>query len=418
MALSSATVWECRTTGNDLNGGGFVAGASGVDYSQQDAAQVTINDASCSGTTTLRTSSGGFAVTLVGNVAQISGGTLTAGFYQVVGVANSNTLTLDRSAGSGSSSTVKFGGALASLGVLSGAMVASNKAFVKASTFSYSATTTITFSASVSPSASNSPSRLIGYGTTRGDSGRFPLGLATSSSVEGGGPPITALNFSGSGWIVEGATVDCGSVGNSTGINLSGTASDCRRCKVMNFTTCGINAAASDTAVSDCEVSGGGSGSTGIIAAAANVKILRSYIHDNAGVGIAATTDDLIAWNIVANNAGSTLPGAGRPGAPAGGRFRLGPARPLRSARSSGASGLGVVQIPAVDLHPRLDVVGRPHLALGQVGDRLREVGTTGDLVRTLPTDATEANADLVCAHEPDRFHCHMIDRRRETISR
>lgn len=34
MALSSATVFEVRTTGADTNGGGFVAGAAGTDYSQ------------------------------------------------------------------------------------------------------------------------------------------------------------------------------------------------------------------------------------------------------------------------------------------------------------------------------------------------------------------------------------------------
>jgi hypothetical protein len=39
MALSSATVLEVRTTGVDTNGGGFVTGATGTDFSQQNAAQ-------------------------------------------------------------------------------------------------------------------------------------------------------------------------------------------------------------------------------------------------------------------------------------------------------------------------------------------------------------------------------------------
>jgi hypothetical protein len=90
------------------------------------------------------------------------------------------------------------------------------------------------------------------------------------------------------------------------------------------------------------------------------------------------------------------------------------PTTPGRRRRSV----LGVVEVVPVDLHPRLDVVGEPHLALRQIGDRLGEVGPTGDLVRTLPTDPTQSDSDLVRAHEPDRFHCHEIDRRRETISR
>jgi len=70
---------------------------------------------------------------------------------------------------------------------------------------------------------------------------------------------------------------------------------------------------------------------------------------------------------------------------------------------------VGLVQIPPVDLHPTLDVVGQPHLALGEVGYRLRKVGTAGDLVRTLAAYPTQADADLVRAHESDRFRGHEI---------
>lgn len=52
MALPAATVWEVRTTGSDAAcSGGFVAGASGTDYSQQNAAQYSASDlASANGT--------------------------------------------------------------------------------------------------------------------------------------------------------------------------------------------------------------------------------------------------------------------------------------------------------------------------------------------------------------------------------
>ena len=43
MALSASTVWEVRpATGSDNNGGGFVTGASGTDYSQQGTAQYAL----------------------------------------------------------------------------------------------------------------------------------------------------------------------------------------------------------------------------------------------------------------------------------------------------------------------------------------------------------------------------------------
>jgi len=42
VALSAAQILEVRSTGSDANGGGFKAGASGTDYSQQDAAQYAL----------------------------------------------------------------------------------------------------------------------------------------------------------------------------------------------------------------------------------------------------------------------------------------------------------------------------------------------------------------------------------------
>ncbi|SNR27749.1 hypothetical protein SAMN06264365_101454 [Actinoplanes regularis] len=54
----------------------------------------------------------------------------------------------------------------------------------------------------------------------------------------------------------------------------------------------------------------------------------------------------------------------------------------------------------------------------GPVGDRLGKVRAAGDLVRPLAAHTAQANADLVCAHEADRLHSHMIDRRRGTIRR
>lgn len=40
-ALSNATVWEIRTNGSNTNGGGFVAGAAGADFSQKNSANAT-----------------------------------------------------------------------------------------------------------------------------------------------------------------------------------------------------------------------------------------------------------------------------------------------------------------------------------------------------------------------------------------
>jgi len=57
-AISVNSVFEVRTAGNDTNGGGFVTGAAGTDYSQQDAnntvgADISTTDAVAAGTTTI-----------------------------------------------------------------------------------------------------------------------------------------------------------------------------------------------------------------------------------------------------------------------------------------------------------------------------------------------------------------------------
>jgi hypothetical protein len=68
-----------------------------------------------------------------------------------------------------------------------------------------------------------------------------------------------------------------------------------------------------------------------------------------------------------------------------------------------------IVDVATVDLHPRLDILGQPDLALGEIGDGLGEVGAARDLVSPLATDPTQADADLVRTHQTDLLRCHEI---------
>ena len=78
MALSPNTVFEVRLLGNVYNGGGFndrLPGVS-VDYSQQDSAQETFTDLTCSEDSTIIESViGGFTEEMTGNILQIYDGT-------------------------------------------------------------------------------------------------------------------------------------------------------------------------------------------------------------------------------------------------------------------------------------------------------------------------------------------------------
>lgn len=126
MTLPANIDFEVRTTGDDLNGGGFKYNGAGTDYAQQDAPVLTLTDLATSGvgSTTLTSVTGGFTAAMVDNLIQIASGTnLTPGFYHIKAYTDTNTVTLDRApddlVGGLSGGSGRVGGALASLGVFS-----------------------------------------------------------------------------------------------------------------------------------------------------------------------------------------------------------------------------------------------------------------------------------------------------------
>lgn len=306
MSLHPATVWECRaSSGNDLNGGGFVGGGAGTDYSQQNAAQLTLTDLATTGVvTTLTSATGGFANAMVDNTIQIASGTnFTPGFYRIVGFNSTNSILLDRApcTAAASGGTGSVGGALATLGKLSGAMVSSNKAYCIGA---FTSAATLTFSQTVTPSGSTPASRLIGYGVARGDGLHATLTLQTNTG-------LTGLNATGNGWLFEQIDVDCGSLGTSTGINLGGSYCQARACLVKNFTGAGIKVAGGRAAASECEVTLGTAAATaGIqVTGAQGNSVQRCNVHDNSCPGISTLDSALVAFNLVTNNSGAASDG-------------------------------------------------------------------------------------------------------------
>lgn len=175
MALSALIVWEGRFTGNDGNGGGFKTGASGTDFSQQDAAQATLTTAATVHTTTtqINVPVGEYVVSAndVGNVVQVTGGTATAGPYEITAVdVPNNRWTVDRAVGTaGQTVAGKMGGALASPGILANLMANSNIGFLKynASPYLITSTTPRIAGGTCQHVASSANKAIIGYDTTR-----------------------------------------------------------------------------------------------------------------------------------------------------------------------------------------------------------------------------------------------------------
>lgn len=310
MAVAAATVWEVRTTGADTNGGGFVAGATGVDYSQQNAAQYSGTDLAVDASlnTKVTSASHSFVANDVGNIMQLpGGGAFTAGFYQIVSVA-SGAATLDRSPAATSSTGGSYavGGCLATLNKLATAMIGSNKAWVKEGT--YISATLITFGASaVTPSPTAPYTTLKGYKTTRGDI-TPGVNAANRPQILCSTLGTSVITFSNAGWLVENLIV--GPSGVAT-VNICITLpsfSKCRNCKCMNYSGRGFTLAAT-VALDWNEVTGGLTGTNGVVTSSTCV-LTNNWFHDSLGTGINVSGSGcILAWNYITNCAGATSDG-------------------------------------------------------------------------------------------------------------
>lgn len=192
MALSSTGVFEVRTAGHDDNAGYFNPGGSspGTDFSQQDAAEIVIDGATMTAavhttTTQINITGATVSATWNRNGLRITGGTATAGLYEITAVdVGNNRITVDRAAGT-SSQTVqgRIGGALGSPGGLGRDLAAhganQTQAWLKSGTYTLTGST-----ANVSGGPLHVPGleniKIEGYESSRGDLGQKPIFSAGS----------------------------------------------------------------------------------------------------------------------------------------------------------------------------------------------------------------------------------------------
>ena len=171
MAISGFTTWEVQTGGSDTNGGGFVEGASGTDYSQQTSAQLNVTDGACTGNTTLTSATGGFTSAMIGNIVYLSSG---PGWYEITAYTDTNTVTIDRNGPNASGMTLNVGGCLATPGGAgqassnSGASAYGHNCWIKSGTYTLSTTTANTSGGPWNDTGSR-VLLVAGYNSTRGD---------------------------------------------------------------------------------------------------------------------------------------------------------------------------------------------------------------------------------------------------------
>lgn len=254
MALSANTVWEVRTGGADTNGGGFVTGASGTDWSQQDAAQYSVTDGVTAGTTTITSATANFGTDVVGNIMYVQGGTgsVTAGWYQIISRTDSTTIVVDRSTGltAGTGVTLKIGGALASPGMCGASFVSGNIMYIKAGTYTITSASTNVTGGCFSKGASTD-TFIEGYQTTRGDLGTPPLiqadGVITTFT-------LISLTSSSSGASIRNINVDGNSRTSSRGINWGDGY--VYKCKGVNCTNSAFRTATTRVMFVSCWATG------------------------------------------------------------------------------------------------------------------------------------------------------------------
>ncbi len=318
LPTNGTLVFETRpTNGSDNNGGCYVTGSTGTDFSQQNSPQNAFTDLIIGATTTQATSVlNPFASTDVGNCVQVvSGSGCTTGFYQIVSVATI-TATMDRSLGSAASvCTANEGGALKTIGKWNTLLAATCGGtcgwgnWVKAEA-TITTTTSFSFSSTTNANA-GVPIFLSGYTTTRGDGGRVTIQQTAEISFDNA---IIAIANNIGGMLINNFTLDCNAQTGSRSLTIQGTqgpnvaqnilATNCKS------TSGSIELNNSGHWCMQCTVTGQGTGGPSFSLDAGNGgnNCLDCVAVNGAGPGFVYTYSTCIRC-IAANNTGATSDG-------------------------------------------------------------------------------------------------------------
>lgn len=303
MAVSANSVVEIRSTGSNTNGGGFVTGASGTDYSQQDAAQYAVTDGVTDGSTTITSATANFGTDVVGNWIYVAGGTggITGRWKEIISRTNATTIVVDSSTGltAGTGVTLNIGGAWASWAPITGAtnpIVAGNRIWIKTSG-GYTTASTITLSTSGSDTARIS---LEGYTSTRGDGGQAVITSTNAAAT-------SVISNTGDFWMLRNLKLDAAGLSvRALYLNSVTLETVVDNCHLLGGTQYGllVDPFSDGVRVSRCLATGNGSSGAhaGFGVSGANVQFDRCVARDNAGNGFAAIDTWLNASHCIAHD--------------------------------------------------------------------------------------------------------------------
>lgn len=296
MAIAATVEWEVRTTATagNVNGGGYKPGASGTDFSQQNAAQYNLTLVTTAGADAVLLSASA-AADMVGNTVRIVSGTnFTVGWYEIISVVVGTSITLDRNCttAAGSAGVVNIGGAMSLASTLDDdffeALEPGNTVHIKSGTYTLGEAVSM-----AKDGTSLLPINIVGYDAARNDnptgSGRPLFAVGANAMLFGDYVFPNYLRFT----TTAASGVD---LRNATGRflhanNSSGTAGR------IAFRLADRALLMSSEAQS---VNGVGIAYVGVTSQ--YIKIFGNYIHDCGQVGVdlvSGADGSLVAFNII-----------------------------------------------------------------------------------------------------------------------
>lgn len=301
MALSATVAIDVRKGASDNNGGFWNTASSGTDYSQNTAEHVFVDGATITAVVQATTTDllvVGYTVAAgdVGNGYQVTGGTATAGFYEIISVnTGTNTWTMDRAVGTATQTTIgRMGGSLLTLGKAGSVpRVAGNIIYVM-----YNATAFVTTSTTADVSngrlacavgTTAAPCWVIGYEAVHGDT------PTTRPTLQWGVNAANAGIFTTSSAAVlnlRNLIIDANQANftGTRGINNASTGSVFYfNCKILNPSVSAmLISAASNVHLINCEVTACVTTTAINITSTPNLYLFGCNIHDNTVDGISS----------------------------------------------------------------------------------------------------------------------------------
>ena len=299
MALVATTAWEIRATGSANNGSGYndrIPGTS-VDYSRQNASQLSINDlVGAVASVTVTSVIGGFTQAMVGNVMRIRGGVnFTVGFYEIVLWNSANSVNLDSVpvTGIGANGLAEVGGGQINLNLIDTVVVPGNTVWIKSDTYAahpitgFTAITTIYL-----------PLGILGYDVARGDNptgDNRPLlqftGANTLTFTAGGSATHTKIR-----------NIRFEFSSGRLGIQANGSSTLLENCKIYSGGSyCFLANIGGRIICIDCEFYGMIATTIGIYSASSLIAV-NSYFHDlEIGISSGSDLEEKIFFSIFHN---------------------------------------------------------------------------------------------------------------------